>query len=72
MRVSPTAMALMYFTLGVLVVYIAILKVEQTGWDFWAYLIIGFAAFDFLIAYRFFRIRRVIKQIQKQQKKKDE
>ncbi|ADC49924.1 MULTISPECIES: YdiK family protein [Alkalihalophilus] len=69
MRISPTTMAFMYFFLGVLVVFIAIQKVNQTGWDFWAYLIIGFAAFDFMIAYRFFRIRRVIKQIEKQQNK---
>ncbi|WP_100371621.1 YdiK family protein [Bacillus sp. FJAT-45037] len=71
MKVSPIAMAMMYFFLGVIIVIIAIQKVNQTGWDFFAYLIIAFAAFDFLISYRFWRINRVIKQIKKKQNKED-
>ncbi|WP_088106099.1 YdiK family protein [Halalkalibacter urbisdiaboli] len=69
MRASPTTMALMYFTIGVLLVYFAIQNVITSGWNFWTYLIIAFATIDFMIAIRFFLLRRAIRRIQKKNKK---
>ncbi|WP_100406142.1 YdiK family protein [Bacillus solitudinis] len=71
MRASPTTMALMYFFIGALLVYFAIQNVSTAGWNFWSYLIIAFATIDFMIAVRFFLLRRAIKRIQKKNKKKD-
>lgn len=71
MRASPITMAIVYFSIGVLLVFFAIQNVSLAGWNFWSYLIISFAAIDFMIAYRFYRLRKVIKQIQNQNKKKD-
>jgi len=70
MRASPITMALLYFSIGVLLVFFAIQNVSTSGWNFWSYLIVSFAAIDFMIAYRFYRLRRVIKQLQNQNKKK--
>ncbi|GAE32488.1 YdiK family protein [Halalkalibacter hemicellulosilyticus] len=69
MRASPMTMAVVYFMIGVLLVFFAIQYVNTAGWNFWSYLIIGFATIDFMIAFRFFRLRKVIKQIQDQNKK---
>ncbi|MCM3715836.1 YdiK family protein [Alkalihalobacillus oceani] len=70
MRASPLMMALLYFFVGCLLVFFAIQSVSSTGWTVWSLLIISFAAIDFMISLRFFRLRRGIKQVQKQNKKK--
>jgi len=70
MRASPITMALLYFSIGVLLIFFAIQNVSTAGWNFWSYLILSFSATDFMIAYRFYRLRRVIKQLQNQNKKK--
>ncbi|MCL7748835.1 YdiK family protein [Halalkalibacter alkaliphilus] len=70
MRASPITMALLYFSIGVLLIFFAIQNVNTAGWNFWSYLIVSFAAIDFMIAYRFYRLRKVIKQLQKTNKKK--
>ncbi|WP_332696808.1 YdiK family protein [Halalkalibacter lacteus] len=70
MRASPITMALLYFSIGVLLTFFAIQNVSTSGWNFWSYLIVSFAAVDFMIAYRFYRLRKVIKKLQKQNKKK--
>ncbi len=72
MRTSPIAMALLYFSIGCLLVFFAIQSVSTSGWNIWSYLIISFAAIDFMIALRFYRLRKVIKQIQNHHKKKDD
>lgn len=69
MKASPMMMALLYFGIGALLVFFAIQNVSTVGWNFWSYLIIAFATVDFMIAIRFYRLRKIIKKIQKQNKK---
>lgn len=62
MRASPIMMALLYFSIGSLLVFFAIQNVSTSGWNFWSYLIISFAAIDFMIAFRFYQLRKAIKK----------
>ncbi|NEU32176.1 YdiK family protein [bacterium LRH843] len=62
MRASPFSMALLYFSIGVFLVYFAIQNVSVAGWNVWSYLIISFATVDFMIALRFFRMRKHVKK----------
>ncbi|WP_231686982.1 DUF4305 domain-containing protein [Bacillus sp. JCM 19034] len=41
MRASPITMAIVYFVIGVLLVFFAIQHVNAAGWNFWAYLIVA-------------------------------
>lgn len=69
MRASPMSMAILYFAIGILLIFFAIQSVGTTGWSFWTYLIIAFATMDFMIAIRFYRLRKVIKEIQNKSKR---
>ncbi|OLO26696.1 hypothetical protein BTR23_22380 [Alkalihalophilus pseudofirmus] len=62
MRTSPTFMALVYALIGVMFTYLAIQNVQVAGWNFWTYLFIGLSAVDFMMAYRFFQMRKSIKK----------
>ncbi|MDE5416201.1 MAG: YdiK family protein [Bacillaceae bacterium] len=62
MRTSPTFMAVVYALIGVMFTYLAIQNVQVAGWNFWTYLFIGLAAVDFMMAYRFFQMRKYIRK----------
>ncbi|WP_209125084.1 YdiK family protein [Alkalihalobacillus sp. BA299] len=62
MRTSPTFMALVYALIGGMFTYLAIQHVQVSGWNFWTFLFIGLAAVDFMMAYRFFQMRKYIKK----------
>ncbi len=65
MRASPFTMALLYFSIGILLIFFAIQHVSTSGWDLWSYIIIAFATTDFMIAIRFFRFHRKLKKAHK-------
>lgn len=58
MRASPLTMAILYFIIGVVLVYFAIQNVSMSGWNIWSVLIVSFATVDILIAFRFFQLHR--------------
>ncbi|GAF66686.1 YdiK family protein [Alkalihalobacillus trypoxylicola] len=72
MRFSPITIALVYCAMGVIFVFFAIDVVGRSGWNVWAFLLIAFAAFDFLVAIRYFQLRHAIKKMRDQNKKHDD
>ncbi|MDM5186717.1 YdiK family protein [Bacillus sp. DX4.1] len=50
MRNSPLFMAALYFLLGCIFTYLAIINVEDTIWNFYTLLLAGMATIDFNLA----------------------
>ncbi|WP_430788582.1 YdiK family protein [Virgibacillus flavescens] len=55
MRTSPKTIALIYFVMGVLFVYVAILNASDSGWNFLTVLFAIFATLDFTVGIRLMR-----------------
>ncbi|WP_110926847.1 YdiK family protein [Bacillus massiliglaciei] len=69
MRRSPLTMGMIYVGLGVLFTFMAIQRVSNSGWGFFAYLLIVIATLDFGSGIRMLLLHLKIKSIKKNQKK---
>ncbi|QKY71230.1 YdiK family protein [Lentibacillus sp. CBA3610] len=67
MKLSPRTFGIVYFLLGILFTYVAILSADETIWNFLTLLLAFFATLDFGVSIRMFIIHFKIK---KQKKKK--
>ncbi|MDM5153074.1 YdiK family protein [Bacillus sp. DX1.1] len=57
MRNSPLFMAALYFLLGCIFTYLAIINVEDTIWNFYTLLLAGMATIDFNLALRLILVK---------------
>ncbi|HLS09840.1 YdiK family protein [Lentibacillus sp.] len=62
MRISPKTMGIVYFLLGILFTYVAILSADETIWNFVTVLLAFFATLDFGVGIRMFIIHSKIKK----------
>lgn len=66
MRPSPYLFSFIYFLIGTAFTYFAVEQNARTSnWDFFTILLIAMATFEFMVAIRYIRIARMIKNIQK-------
>ncbi|KGA97791.1 hypothetical protein AJ85_20410 [Alkalihalobacillus alcalophilus ATCC 27647 = CGMCC 1.3604] len=71
MRFSPLTISIIYFSMGTLFIMLAIRSVNMSGWDVWTILLMGFAAFDYFLAIRYFQLRKIIKKMQQSNNEND-
>lgn len=71
MRRSPLFMASIYLLLGAIFTFFAIQNVSRTGWDFFTYFLIILATLDFGSGIRLVMIHQKIKQMKKENDKKN-
>ncbi|WP_059105393.1 DUF4305 domain-containing protein [Shouchella shacheensis] len=63
MKVSPTIFGFLFSFMGVVFVFLAFRRFEDMGeWDFLSYLFVAVATYDFLTAFRFFRLGALIRK----------
>ncbi|GGA76225.1 YdiK family protein [Ornithinibacillus halotolerans] len=65
MRVSPKTMAIIYFAMGCLFIYVAIQSAEETIWNFITILFALVATLDFGAGIRYMRLHYQLKKIKK-------
>ena len=65
MRITPLKMAYFYLIMGFLFLYIAIVSVGDTVWQFHTILLMLVATFDFGVAIRAFMLHDKVKKMQK-------
>ncbi|WP_010529430.1 YdiK family protein [Lentibacillus jeotgali] len=62
MKISPKILGIIYFLLGILFTYVAILSADETIWNFLTMLLAFFATLDFGVSIRMFMIHSKIKK----------
>ncbi|BAB04278.1 YdiK family protein [Halalkalibacterium halodurans] len=62
MKISPTFLTLLYFTMAGLVTFFAIHVVNENGWNLWAWIMIAMAAYNVIIAIRFYQLGKQLKK----------
>lgn len=65
MKISPKAMFVIYFLLGILFTYMAIQSTGESGWSFITILLAVFATLDFGVGSRMLVIHFKLKQKEK-------
>ncbi|KMK74380.1 YdiK family protein [Alkalihalobacillus pseudalcaliphilus] len=71
MRFSPTGISVVYFVLGTIFILLAIRSVNVVGWNLWTFFLIGFATFDYFLAFKYYQVRKIMKQMQNGQYDKE-
>ncbi|CAM4038376.1 YdiK family protein [Mesobacillus zeae] len=65
MRQSPLISGIFYILFGFLFTYFAIVNVSDSGWGFWAYMLVLVATFDFGSGIRMMMFHFKLKKAQK-------
>ncbi|WP_096271777.1 YdiK family protein [Paucisalibacillus globulus] len=65
MRITARTMALIYFSMGILFIYVAIQNADETVWNFITILLALVATLDFVAGIRYMRLHYKIKKIKK-------
>ncbi|MBC5636388.1 MULTISPECIES: YdiK family protein [Ornithinibacillus] len=65
MRITARTLALIYFTMGVFFIYVAISFAEETVFNFMTILLAIFATLDFGAGIRYMRLHYKLKNIKK-------